>query len=154
MYSTFLSLHSLIRWFVLISLLLAISKAYYGWIAKKEFTKLDNSIRHWTATISHIQLVIGICLYSISPVIEYFLSNYKEAVKHGEIRFFGMEHNIMMLTAIVIITIGSAKTKRKSSSNEKFRTMAIWFTIALLIILVSIPWPFSPLASREYFRPF
>ncbi|MEJ7740420.1 MAG: hypothetical protein WKF97_23625 [Chitinophagaceae bacterium] len=65
-----------------------------------------------------------------------------------------MEHITMMLTAIIVITIGSAKTKRKSTDQEKFKTMATWFTIGLLIILTSIPWPFSPLTSRPFFRPF
>jgi len=65
-----------------------------------------------------------------------------------------MEHSVMMILAITIITLGSAKTKRKQSDKEKFKTMAIWFTIALLIILTSIPWKFSPLASRPYFRTF
>lgn len=60
----------------------------------------------------------------------------------------------MMLTAIIIVTIGSAKAKRKSTDKEKFKTMAIWFTIALLIILTSITWSFLPIAGRPYFRRF
>jgi hypothetical protein len=59
-----------------------------------------------------------------------------------------------MIIAIIIITIGSAKAKRKQAENEKFKTMAIWFTIGLLVILANIPWPFSPLTSRPYFRHF
>jgi len=65
-----------------------------------------------------------------------------------------MEHSVMMITAIVIITIGSAKAKRKLTDKEKFKTMAIWFTVGLVIILISIPWTFSSFASRPYFRPF
>jgi len=59
-----------------------------------------------------------------------------------------------MLTAIVIITIGSAKAKRKTMDKDKFKTMAIWFTIGLVIILTSVPWWFSPLVNRPNFRPF
>jgi cytochrome b561 len=154
MYSTILALHSLVRWLVLTGLLFAIFRAYNGWFSKKSFSSLDNSVRHWTTTIAHIQLVFGLCLYFISPVIDYFLHNYKEAVHQREIRFFGMEHSLMMITAIIIITIGSAKTKRRQTDNEKFKTMAIWFTIGLLIILTSVPWAFWPLVSRPYFRPF
>jgi hypothetical protein len=54
----------------------------------------------------------------------------------------------------VLITIGSAKAKRKDDNKAKFKTMAIWFTIALLVILSSVPWSFSPLVSRPNFRPF
>jgi hypothetical protein len=154
MYPIVLALHSLVRWFVLISLLFAIFRAYSGWLSKKSFSRFDNSVRHWTATIAHIQLVFGLWLYFISPIIDYFLHNYQDAVHQREIRFFGMEHSLMMITAIIIITIGSAKAKRKQTDNEKFRTMAIWFTVALLIILTSVPWAFSPLVSRPYFRSF
>jgi cytochrome b561 len=154
MYQTLLALHSLVRWFVLASLLLAIYNGYKGWLTNKPFSKYDNKVRHWTATITHIQLCIGLWLYFISPIINYFLHNYKEAVHQREIRFFGMEHNLMMLAAIIIITIGSAKAKRKPTDQEKFKTMALWFTVGLLIILLSIPWTFSPLASRPLFRQF
>lgn len=154
MYSTLLTLHSFIRWLVLISLLLAIFFAYKGWLSQKQFSKFDNSVRHWTATIAHIQLTIGVWLYFISPITNYFLHNYSDAVHKREIRFFGMEHSLMMLIAIVVITIGSAKAKRKQTDTKKFKTMAIWFSIALLIILTMIPWTFSPLVSRPFYRPF
>jgi hypothetical protein len=154
MYPIVLSLHSLIRWLVLTTLLFAIFRAYHGWLSKKIFSRSDDAIRHWTATIAHIQLVFGLWLYFISPIVDYFLHNYKDAVHQRQIRFFGMEHSLMMMTAIVVITIGSAKAKRKQMDNEKFRTMAIWLTIGLLIILANVPWPFSPLVNRPYFRPF
>lgn len=154
MYSTLLALHSLVRWLVLVSLLYGIYRAYSGWIAKKDFSSLDNAVRHWTATLSHIQLVAGLLLYYVSPIVEYFLHNYKDAVHNREIRFFGMEHILMMLIAITVITVGSAKAKRRHTDIEKFKSMAIWFTIGLVIILFSIPWKFSPLVSRPYFRGF
>jgi cytochrome bd-type quinol oxidase subunit 2 len=154
MYSTLLALHSLTRWLVLISLIFAIYTAFKGWFTNKSFSKSDNRIRHWTATIAHVQLILGIWLYFISPIIDYFLHNYKIAVHQREIRFFGMEHNIMMIIAILIITIGSFKAKRKPTNQEKFKTMAIWFTIGLVIILISIPWTFSPFAQRPLLRQF
>jgi cytochrome b561 len=144
----------MVRWLVLVSLIFALFRAYSGLRSKNAFSKTDNAARHWAATFAHIQLVLGVWLYFISPVINYFLDNYSDAVHQREIRFFGMEHSLMMMIAIIIITIGSARAKRKASDNAKFKTMAIWFTIGLIIILTSIPWPFSPLAGRPYFRPF
>ena len=154
MYPTLLAAHSLVRWLVLISLLIAIFRSFRGWLSNKPFTKRDNAVRHWTATIAHIQMSLGIALYIISPVIAYFLSHFKDAVHQREFRFFGMEHSLMMLIAVVVITTGSAKAKRVDGDREKFKTIAIWFTIGLLIILTSIPWSFSPLTSRPLFRPF
>jgi hypothetical protein len=154
MYIPLLALHSLIRWLVLISLLFSIFRAYRGWLLNKPFSKFDNTVRYTTATIAHIQLIIGLWLYFISPIVHYFLHHFKTAVHERQIRFFGMEHITVMLISIVLITIGSAKAKRKTTDKEKFKTIAIWFSIALLLILSSIPWAFSPLISRPYFRPF
>ncbi|MCC7025876.1 MAG: cytochrome b [Saprospiraceae bacterium] len=154
MYTTVLALHSIFRWLVLISLVIAIFQAYKGWILKKPFLSKDNAIRHWTATIAHVQLMIGLWLYFVSPQMDYFMKNFKEAVHQKDIRFFGMEHSIMMVVAIVLITIGSVIAKRKSTDQDKFKTIAIWFTIGLIIILISIPWSFSPFVSRPNFRSF
>ncbi|WP_417589922.1 hypothetical protein [Owenweeksia hongkongensis] len=154
MYSTLLPLHSLFRWLVLLSLLFTIYRAFTGWKGQKQFTKLDNFIRHTTATIVHIQMLLGLALYFISPMVEYFLANLPEAMHEREIRFFGMEHITIMIIAVVVITMGSAKAKRKVDDLEKFKTMAIWFSIGLFLILTSIPWEFSPLTSRPHFRGF
>ena len=154
MYHTILALHSLVRWLVVASLLFAIFRAYSGLLSKRNFSPLDNSVRLWTTIIVHIELVFGLWLYFISPTIDYFLHHFKDAVHEKEIRFFGMEHSIMMIVAIIIITIGSAIAKRKQTDREKFKTLAIWFSIGLLIILMFIPWPFSPFAGRPFFRVF
>jgi hypothetical protein len=152
MYSTLLAFHSLFRWLVLASLVFAIFRGVQGWRSGKSFSKFDNAVRHNTATIAHVQLMLGIWLYSISPIIRYFLSNFKEAVHQREVRFFGMEHSLMMLTAVVIITIGSFKAKRAGTDQQQFKIMAIWYAVALVILLSSIPWPFSPLVSRPWIR--
>jgi hypothetical protein len=148
------SLHSILRWLVLASILYAIFRAYRGFTKSTIFTKTDNSIRHWTATIAHIQLVVGMTLYIQNPVIKYFWANLKEMSQQLDVLFFGIIHIFMMLVAIVILTIGSAMAKRKSTDKDKFKTMLVWFSLALFIIFVAIPWPFSPLANRPYIRTF
>lgn len=152
MYQSLFSIHSIVRWLVLLSLVFAIFKAAKGYITNAAFSKADNAIRHWTATIAHIQLVIGILFYTQSPVVKYFWADVKEAVSNTEVLFFGLIHMALMLVAIVIITISSALAKRKETDREKFKTMLWWFSIALCIIIIAIPWPFSPLASRPYLR--
>lgn len=152
MYQTLLEGHSFVRWLVLLSLLYSIFIAYKGYFQKLPFTKKDNLLRHWTATIAHIQLLFGILVYVQSPIVKYFWRNYKDAVQNLDASFFGIIHIALMLIAIIFITIGSALAKRKLSDKEKFKTMLIWFSIALIIIFIAIPWPFSPLANRPYFR--
>lgn len=152
MYQTLTFMHSTFRWLVLLSLLYSIFRAYKGYFSNKEFTKTDNSIRHWTATIAHVQLVLGMTLYSQSPIIKYFWKNFNEAKESFDLLFFGMIHIFLMLFSIILITIGSAVSRRKTTDKEKFKIMLIYFIIALLIIFIAIPWPFSPLANRPYFR--
>ncbi|MDY0931315.1 hypothetical protein [Chryseobacterium sp. CFBP8996] len=152
MYQALTFLHSTVRWLVLLSLLYSIFRAYKGYFSNKEFTKTDNSIRHWTATIAHVQLVLGIILYSQSPIIKYFWKNFNEAKESFDLLFFGMIHIFLMLFSIILITIGSSISKRKITDKEKFKIMLIYFIIALIIIFIAIPWPFSPLANRPYFR--
>lgn len=152
MYTYLIVFHSLFRWLVLGSLLFAIYRAFKGLRSGSSFSKTDNAVRHWTATIAHIQLAIGITLYIKSPVVQYFLHHFDEASKQVELWFFGVIHFLMMFVAVVIITIGSAMAKRKKLPQEQYRTMLVWFTVGLLIILLAIPWPFSPLASRPLWR--
>lgn len=152
MYQTLLICHSFLRWLMLISLLYSIFSAYKGYSSKLLFTKTDNAVRHWTATIAHIQLIFGILIYVQSPIVKYFWKNFSEGIQNTEFAFFGIIHIFLMLTGIVLITIGSALAKRKKADSDKFKTMLIWFSIALFIIFIAIPWPFSPLANRPYFR--
>jgi putative Ca2+/H+ antiporter (TMEM165/GDT1 family) len=154
MYSILLALHSATRWLVLLSIILVLYRSYNGLLTKRAYTQLDDRIRHIAATILHIQMTIGIWLYIISPVTTYFLHHFKQAVHMREIRFFGMEHAFMMLTGVVIVSIGSAKAKRLQTDSAKFKTQAVWFTIGLVVILSSIPWAFSPLTHRPWFRSF
>ncbi len=154
MYSTLLSLHSLVRWLVLFFLLYSICRAFVGYTRNKSFSKTDNAFRHWTATAAHIQLMIGMILYTQSPVVKYFWTDTKTAMQNPELTFYGLIHIMLMLTAIVVLTIGSALSKRRSTDKEKFKTMLVWFSISMIIIFIAIPWPFSPLSGRPNFRTF
>jgi cyanate permease len=152
MYSILVFLHSLFRWLVVVSLLFAIYRAYIGYRKKREFTNTDNLIRHWAATIAHIQLMIGMGLYTQSPIVRYFWKNKKIAVQNFDVTFYALVHAFMMLVAIVVITIGSSLAKRKEAAADKYKTMLVWFMVAFIIIFIAIPWPFSPLSKRPYFR--
>lgn len=98
--------------------------------------------------------MIGYTLYFNSPVIQYFHDHTHEADLPAEFTFFGLIHILLMTIAVVLITIGSAMAKRQQMDRGKFKTMAIWFLFGLIIILIAVPWPFSPLANRPYFRHF
>ncbi len=152
MYAIILAIHSLVRWFVIAGIIYALYRSYMGWLAGKKYSAFDNRIRHWSATLAHIQLVLGLWLYFISPVTNYFLQHFDEAVHQRQLRFFGMEHSVMMLLGIIVITISSLLAKQQNSDSAKFKVLALGYTFALLIISSSVPWPFSPLVSRPWLR--
>lgn len=152
MYTALLLTHSLFRWLVVASLLYAIVRSYRGLTTGASFSKADNAVRHWTATFSHIQFMIGYTLYFISPLIKAFFANKREGLHIIDLSFFAVIHILLMTIAVVVITIGSARVKRKEHSGDKYRTMLRWFAAGLLIIFIAIPWPFSPLAKRPWLR--
>ena len=154
MYDTLIFFHSITRWFVLMALIYLIYMALRGIATNRIFSGFDNGVRHWTATIAHIELLLGILLYTQSPAVKSFFGNPGISDGIGEPLFFGLIHITLMLTAIVILTIGSAKAKRKTQSRYKFKTMLVYYSVALIVILIAIPWLFSPLAQRPYWRPF
>ncbi len=153
MYILLLPLHSLWRWLVLISLVSSVYLSYHGLRYRKAFTVTANSVRHWTATIAHIQLLLGMAVYLQSPVVKYPMLDSPFKLMNEQ-TFFRYYHLLAMLTAVVLITIGSAKAKREKQDLQKYKTMLIWFGSGLLIVLLAIPWPFSPLAGRPYIRNF
>lgn len=151
---TLLALHSLFRWLLLAALAATLFRAFIGYKKALPFGKDINALRHWTATIAHIQLIIGITLYGQSPVIKYFWNNFETAKHNIDNLFFGLIHLLLMLAAISILTIGSAMAKRKPTDADKYKTLLLWYAVALTVLLAAIPWPFSPLAQRPLLRPF
>jgi len=153
MHQILLSLHSINRWLVLLSLLYGIYIAGRGRWQQHTFTAHDNFVRHVTATIAQVQLLLGLSLYMISPIVKFAVAEEGNQLV-SEHLFFRYIHISLMAIAVIMITIGSAKAKRMPTDIQKFSTMLIWFVVALLIILVAIPWPFSPLANRPFIRSF
>lgn len=152
MYPILLVLHSLFRWMVVGSLVAAILRAWKGYRSNLPFKTLDNNIRHWTATIAHVQLVLGIILYTQSPLIKFFWKDTRAAGMYQDTFFFGVLHALGMLTVIVVITVGSSLAKRRVEDGARFKTMFLWFLAAFIIVLICIPWPFSPFSQRPLLR--
>ncbi len=138
MLNTLQHLHSVNRWLVLVFLLLAIITAFQGWFGKKTYTEGDRKKALFTLIFTHIQFLLGLILYFISPYVKHESGIMKDALY----RFYTVEHFVMMLIAVVLITIGYSVSKRRTVDLAKFKTTAIYYLIALVIILAAIPWPF------------
>jgi hypothetical protein len=154
MYAILLTIHSWFRWLVLASLVFTLIRYYHGWFTGRKLSQFDDVTQSTTVRIVQTQFLIGLALYAFSPMVRYFLFNFGTAVHQRDARFFGMEHITMMFIAVAVISTGSIKAIKKETESEKFRTIAIWFSVGLLIIFLSIPWEFSPFSRRPYFRMF
>lgn len=133
-------IHSYWAYIVLIILVIAVVNAFVGIFKKKEFKSTDLRLGLFTLIVSHIQLLIGLVWYFMSPYFNQITSNTTEVMKTKEIRLLALEHPVMMIIAITLITIGWSKHKKKTSSIAKFKTFAIFYGLALLLILSRIPW--------------
>lgn len=133
-------IHSYWAYIVLIILVLAVLNAFVGIFKKKEFKSTDLRLGLFTLIVSHIQLLIGLAWYFMSPYFNQLTSNASEVMKTKEIRLLALEHPVMMIIAITLITIGWSKHKKKTTSIAKFKTFAIFYGLALLLILSRIPW--------------
>ena len=134
-------LHSGWAYITLIILIFAVVNALIGLTSKKEFKDKDLRISLFTLIVSHLQLIIGFIAYFLSAQFAYVLDNgMGAAMKAPEIRLFVIEHPLMMILAIVVITVGFSKHKKQSSDNGKFKTIALYYGIALIFVLSRIPW--------------
>ncbi len=153
-YQVVLVTHSWIRWLVLIALLFAIYRAFKGWISASRFGKVDGFARNFASILVRVEMAIGVLLYILSPITRYFISNIKEGVSIPDVSMFGYMHPIAMIGAIALISIGEARSKKASEDRKKFSGIAVFYLVALLLVLAAIPWPFYQSGSRPLFRPF
>ena len=134
--------HSGLRWIALALLLAAIFNALAS-KGKNRYEKKDKMLNLFTMVFMHIQLVIGLILYFISPKV-----NFVEGwMKMKPLRFFGLEHILLMLIAITMITIGRRKAENAKIPAKKHGNIIKWYIIGLILILAGIPWPFRNLGA-------
>jgi membrane protein DedA with SNARE-associated domain len=100
-------------------------------------------MNRFAMTFTHLQLLLGLILYFISPKVVFAASSMKDAF----LRFFLVEHIGLMLVAVALITIGFVRSQRAEQPSAKYKSLIIFYSIALVIILAAIPWPFRGLAS-------
>lgn len=143
MYSGLVHLHNILRWLILILLVVALIRSFVGMTGKKPFTSADKKTGLFLMTSAHIQFLVGLILWFIGPWGLKLLQNigFSAAMKDPASRFWIMEHNVGMLIAIVLITIGRGVAKKNISDTAKHKRAFWLFFIALIIILVSVPWP-------------
>ena len=141
MYPDIKELHSYWAYGVLIFLLLAILNSVVGLSRKKPFGKNDRSIALIALIFTHVQVLIGIIMYFLSPYLETAKQiGMGAAMKDSTVRLYVVEHPLINIIAVVLITIGWSKHKKAETSEAKFKKIAVLYAIGLVLLLSRIPW--------------
>lgn len=138
MYSILNTLHSYNRYLLLAALLFVLYRAYTGWLGQKPYAKADNAGGAALLGFTHLQLLLGLILYFISPITNAAFADMKGAMKNEWQRYFAVEHIAMMLIAVALIQAGRTLSKRSADDTAKHKKVAIYTTIAVVVILASL----------------
>jgi hypothetical protein len=136
MYQFVQKFHSGWAYLALLLLVFAVLNAAFGLTSKKEFTSKDRTIALFGLIATHIQLLVGFILYFVSPLGSDSLGQMKDAA----LRLTSLEHPLINLVGVVLITVGWSKHKNAQRSRKKFSAITIFYGIGLLLIVSRIPW--------------
>ena len=134
-------LHSYWAYLVVLLLVIAVINAFIGLTKNKNFSDKDLRISLFTLIVIHIQLILGFVVYYVSPYYESMREiGMGATMKDAVIRLYTVEHPLMMILAIILITIGFSKHKKQTTDKGKFKTLAIFYGLGLLFVLSRSPW--------------
>ena len=141
MYTGLLALHSVLRWVVILLGIWAVVRALSR--GSRPWLPADDAAGQWFGTSLDVQMLIGLVLYGIfSPITRMAFGNMGAAMRDPVIRFFVVEHASLMILALAFAHVGRVRVRRARVDAAKFKTAAIFYSIALLAVLLATPWPF------------
>lgn len=143
--------HSGLRWIVL--LLMAATIIDSAIRMYRPFKESERKLALFALISMHTQLLIGILLYALSPKMQHIFANRSDDImSDSTLRFLVVEHPLMMILAVILVTVGYSRAKRQSEHWAKHRMTFFYYLAALILILLSIPWPFREVgAGRGWF---
>jgi hypothetical protein len=152
LYTAFLVIHSYLRWVVLAAGVIALFRAIGGNRARRPWDAGDEAASRWFVISVDVQMLLGIVIYLfLSPFTMSGWSDMGETMRNAPLRFIVVEHQVGMLIAVALAHIGRGRIRKAADDARRHRTAAIFYGLALVAMLVSIPWPFMP-AGRALFR--
>lgn len=139
MHDLLLILHNLFRWLVLLSAFWVLFTSVRG-LRSLTYSPSDQTAGRVFVSTMDIQLLLGILLYWISPLIRAAMTNFGAAMQASQTRFFLVEHVLLMIVAVALAHIGSVRIRRTPTVPAKHRQALIWYGLSLLVVLLAIPW--------------
>lgn len=145
-YEITLILHNILRWVVLLAGIVAAARAIIGWMGQRPWITADRQVGLLFTISLDLQVLIGLLLYFIlSPITTSNFSNFGEAMGNAEVRFYLVEHVALMIGALILAHVGGSRSKKATTDKARHKWAAIFFTLALIALLVAIPWAGRPL---------
>jgi hypothetical protein len=139
MYTGLQHAHSGLAYLALLGLVIVIFWALFGSLSGREFQEKDRKIAMIAFILSHIQLLLGLILYFVSP-LGFSLLTSGTAMGDATARLTALEHPVINILAIVLISVGYIRAKKLTVSQSKFRSIYMMYAIVLVLILSRIPW--------------
>ena len=138
----FLFFHSLLRWGIVVTVAVAGFSALMGWIKNGPVITWQRAVAIWAMVLCHVQLVLGFILYGFDIAKGTFA-----LMPPDRMRYWKFEHMGMMLIVIILVTIGRLSSKKATTEQGKHKRVAIFYLLALLVMLLMIPWPFTAMGE-------
>lgn len=140
MYELLKGLHNILRWVVVLGGLYALFTAFRGLFSRAAWTAGDQRAGLIFTSSLNLQLVVGLLLYFVSPLIQGALQNMSAAMGNDKLRFFAVEHATIMVLAVIAAQLGYSLAKRADSDRAKFVRASVGYTVAALLVAYAIPW--------------
>jgi hypothetical protein len=151
-YPHLLITHSWVRWAVLVLLVTVVVRAWRGRRARNAvWSPVDERCHAALVGVADLQMLLGLVLYAVSPFARAFLADPIANQKVRILRFFGEEHIVAMVVAIALLHVGRTRSQRVADVTQRHRRVFAWTLAALILVLLSIPWPYFPI-ERPLFR--
>ena len=141
MYALIKDIHNIVRWLVLLAGLWAVIRAWSGFLVRREWKKADRLAGVIFSSTLDLQLLLGVILYILSPLVQVAFQDFGSAMSASGLRFFAVEHVAFALLAVLVAHLGSISTRKAPTTRTRFARAALLFTLALVLLLLGIPWP-------------
>lgn len=154
MYIFLLLLHSWLRWALIIVAIGATARALIGWLGGRAWTARDDQLSLMLTIAMDLQIFVGLLLYlGFSPLTQAAFQDFGAAMSNATLRFWAVEHIFGMVVALALTHVGRARARRATEAIARHRQAAVFFGLATLVLLVTVPWPFTAAgAGRPWLR--
>ncbi len=140
MYASLLAIHNVTRWLVLIAAVVALVVVIRGLVTRRPWDGTARVASLAFVSLMDLQLVLGLLLYVVSPIVRTGLGDMGAAMADTQVRFFVVEHISIMIVAVVFAHVGSATARRAPDHRGRYTRSALWFGLSTLAVLFAIPW--------------